>query len=98
MDVLAGVELFKEQNTDFAAYREGFEVETPETMWPDLGIGKSVSTGSSTGYALMSYFGKINYSFAERYLVSATVVMTVLPVSVRTTASVLSLPSHSDGA
>ena len=35
MDVLAGVELFKEQNTDFAAYREGFEVETPETMWPD---------------------------------------------------------------
>ena len=32
MDVLAGVELFKEQNTDFAAYREGFEVETPETM------------------------------------------------------------------
>ena len=26
-----------------------------------------------TGYALMSYFGKINYSFAERYLVSATV-------------------------
>ena len=73
MDVLAGVELFKEQNTDFAAYREGFEVETPETMWPDLGTGKSVSTGSSTGYALMSYFGKINYSFAERYLVSATV-------------------------
>ena len=53
MDVLAGVELFKEQNTDFAAYREGFEVETPETMWPDLGTGKSVSDGFH-GYALMS--------------------------------------------
>lgn len=72
-DVLAGVELFKENNTDFSAYREGFEVETPEFMWPDMGTGKSVSTGTATGYALLSYFGKINYSYNDRYLVSGTI-------------------------
>lgn len=73
IDVLAGVELFKENNTDFSAYREGFEVETPEFMWPDMGTGKSVSTGTATGYALLSYFGKVNYSFNDRYLVSGTI-------------------------
>lgn len=72
-DVLAGVELFKENNTDFSAYREGFEVETPEFMWPDMGTGKSVSTGTATGYALLSYFGKVNYSYNDRYLVSGTI-------------------------
>lgn len=73
VDVLAGVELFKENNTDFSAYREGFEVETPEFMWPDMGTGKSVSTGTATGYALLSYFGKVNYSYNDRYLVSGTI-------------------------
>lgn len=72
-DVLVGVELFKENNTDFSAYREGFEVETPEFMWPDMGTGKSVSTGTATGYALLSYFGKVNYSYNDRYLVSGTI-------------------------
>lgn len=72
-DVLAGVELFKENNIDFSAYREGFEVETPEFMWPDMGTGKSVSSGTATGYALLSYFGKVNYSYNDRYLVSGTI-------------------------
>jgi Outer membrane cobalamin receptor protein len=72
MDALAGVELFRQTDTNFASYREGFEIESPEYMWPDLGTGKSISSGSSTGYALLSYFGKVNYSYNDRYLVSAT--------------------------
>ena len=72
IDALLGVELFRQTDTNFASYREGFEIETPEYMWPDLGTGKSVSSGSSTGYALLSYFGKVNYSYADRYLFSAT--------------------------
>lgn len=72
MDALAGVELFRQTDTNFASYREGFEIESPEYMWPDLGTGKSISSGFSTGYALLSYFGKVNYSYNDRYLVSAT--------------------------
>lgn len=71
-DAMAGVEAFKEENTDFNAYREGFELETPEYMWPDVGTGKSISGGKSSAYTLLSYFGKINYSFNERYLTSVT--------------------------
>ena len=71
-DVLAGVEMFREDKIDFSAYKDGFLVESPEQMWPDMGIGTSKVTGGATGYALLSYFGKINYAYDNRYLVSAT--------------------------
>lgn len=73
LDALLGVEAFKEDNVDFTSYREGFYVEDPDKMWPDLGIGKSSSTGTSTGYALLSFFGKIDYVYSGRYLASVTV-------------------------
>lgn len=72
-DVLAGVEMINQTDINFAAYREGFAIETPEYMWPDVGSGKANSTGGSSGYRLLSYFGKANYVFDERYLVSATI-------------------------
>lgn len=71
-DILAGVEMYREETIDFSAYKEGFLLETPEQMWPDMGIGSSKVTGTSSGYALLSYFGKANYSYDNRYLVSAT--------------------------
>lgn len=71
-DVLAGVEMFKESNIHFATYKEGFLDETPEQMWPDMGTGKSNSTGNADGYTLLSYFGKVNYDYDNRYLASAT--------------------------
>lgn len=72
-DLLGGVELFREKNINFAAYKEDFELESPEFMWPDVGTGKTNATGASTGYALLSYFGKANYDFDSRYLASATI-------------------------
>lgn len=73
LDILAGVEVSKENNVEFAAYKEGFELETNDFMWPDAGVGTALSYGYSTAYSLLSYFGKLNYSFADRYLLSATV-------------------------
>ena len=67
------MEAFRETNIDFTAYREGFYVETPEAMWPDLAIGQSTSTGTRTGYSLLSYFGKADYTYGGRYILSATV-------------------------
>jgi len=72
ISVLAGMEMYDENNIDFAAYREGFTLETPEVMWPNLGTGQSTSTGVASGYALMSFFAKADYSYDNRYLFSAT--------------------------
>ncbi|WP_029163906.1 SusC/RagA family TonB-linked outer membrane protein [Anaerophaga thermohalophila] len=72
VDLLGGIEMFNEDNINFSAYKEGFELETKEYMWPDVGTGQSVASGSSTGYKLLSYFGKINYDYDGRYLGSFT--------------------------
>ena len=72
-DVLGGVELFKENIINFSAYKEDYELETPDFMWPDVGTGKATATGASTGYSLLSYFGKVNYDYNSRYLASATI-------------------------
>ena len=71
-DVLAGMEMYKEETINFSAYKDGFLVETPEQMWPDMGIGTSKVTGGATAYALLSYFGKANYVYDNRYLASVT--------------------------
>jgi TonB-linked SusC/RagA family outer membrane protein len=72
ISLLAGMEMYKQTRTWLAANKKGFDVETPEYMWPDAGTGVSNSTGSQTGYALVSFFGKVNYNYRNRYLASAT--------------------------
>ncbi|NDW12138.1 TonB-dependent receptor [Bacteroides sp. 214] len=72
-ETMAGMEMFRQEDINFAASREGFALETPNYMWPDLGTGTSEGTGISTAYSLLSFFGKINYSYADRYLLSATI-------------------------
>lgn len=71
-ETMIGMEMFKQQDINFAASREGFALESPDYMFPDQGTGTSEGTGSGTGYTLMSYFGKVSYSYADRYLASAT--------------------------
>lgn len=41
-------------------------------MWPDAGVGTSQAYGSGSGYSLVSFFGKANYSFDNRYLLGVT--------------------------
>ena len=71
-ETLLGMEMFRQEDINFSSSSEGFALETPDYMWPDLGTGKSVGTGSSTGYSLMSYFGKISYAYDNKYLASVT--------------------------
>ena len=72
LNLLAGVEMFRQHNIDFNAYREGYVVESLNVMWPDLGTGQSNASGTATGYSLLSFFGKVDYVFAHRYLASVT--------------------------
>lgn len=72
MDFLAGMELSKQTDISFSSKKEDFEVENSEYMWPSAGTGEAYATGSSTGYALVSFFGKANYVFNDKYLASVT--------------------------
>lgn len=71
--LLAGTELVKQSDSWFSTERRDFELEDPNYMWPSAGVGESFSEGGSTGYALSSFFGKIDYSYADKYLASMTV-------------------------
>ena len=71
-DVMVGTELNRERNQNASAYKEEYLVLTPDYMWPSAGVGNAQASGSSDGYSLVSFFGKINYNFDERYLLSLT--------------------------
>jgi TonB-linked SusC/RagA family outer membrane protein len=71
-DFLAGVELNRQQDTWFSGSKTEYMVLTPNYMWPDAGTGKAQATGSTSGYSLLSFFGKANYAYDNRYLVSLT--------------------------
>lgn len=75
-DILGGMEMNRERDISFNAYTAGegaFVIETPEYMWPGVSTGTAAVGGGSTGFSLLSYFGKINYVFDDRYLASFTV-------------------------
>lgn len=76
IDVLAGIEMNRQNDINFNAYTAGdgaFVIETPEYMWPGVSTGTAAVGGGSTGFSLLSYFGKANYSFDDRYLASFTI-------------------------
>ncbi|MDD3322370.1 MAG: TonB-dependent receptor [Paludibacter sp.] len=72
-NLLAGMEMNKQTDINFSTERRTYELENPDYMWPSAGVGEMYSTGGSTGYALSSFFGKVDYVYSEKYLASATV-------------------------
>ena len=72
-DAMIGIELNREDDTHFSGYKEDFTILTPDFMWPDAGVGDAQAYGSGEGYSLVSFFAKVNYSYADKYLFSATV-------------------------
>ena len=71
-NALAGVEAIKQEFEEFGAFRESFAQQTQDYFYLDAGTGRSTNFGRATGNQLLSYFGKINYSFADKYLASLT--------------------------
>lgn len=69
---LGGVEATRNHYADNFSYREDFAVESLDYMVEDAGSGRQNVGGSRTGYSLLSYFGKINYTLDDTYLASAT--------------------------
>lgn len=73
VDVLGGIETYKFINENFNAYRNDILLETPDYAYLSTATGDNKSlNGGGDSRTLLSYFGKINYAFASRYLLSAT--------------------------
>lgn len=70
---LLGTELIK-TNLDFqASKKEGFAIQTEDYFTLNAGTGNTSLSGGSTGNSLFSQFGRIDYSFSDKYLLAATV-------------------------
>jgi len=73
VNLLAGTEMYSDTFDNTTLRKNDFLIETPDYMYPDAGTGESFSNGTSTRYKLLSYFGKAEYDYDNRYLVSATI-------------------------
>ena len=71
-DAMVGIELNREDDTWFSGKAYDYAVLTPDYMWPNAAVGEAEAYGSGEGYTLVSYFGKVNYNYADRYLLSLT--------------------------
>jgi len=72
LDVLLGTEYYHEYDNNFWASRQGFSSQDLDYQYLDAGSGTQQNGGNAKEYALLSYFGKVNYSYDGRYLASFT--------------------------
>ncbi len=73
VNLLAGVEAIKQDFEEFGAFREVFAQQTEDYFTIDAGTGRSTNFGRATGSRLLSQFGKLGYTYADKYLASVTV-------------------------
>ena len=72
-DAMIGTELNREDDVWFSGKKYDYMILNPDYMWPNAGVGEAEAYGSGEGYTLVSFFGKVNYTYADRYLASVTV-------------------------
>ena len=71
-DIMIGTEFNREDDSWLSAKAYDFAVLNPDYMWPNSAVGEAEAYGSGEGYTLVSFFGKVNYTYADRYLASLT--------------------------
>ncbi len=72
LDFLAGHEQISVINQNFYGSRQGYTIENYSYAYLDAGTTNVLNGGNGSGNALLSYFGKVNYVYNDRYLASAT--------------------------
>lgn len=70
---LLGNEMIRNKKVVFFQKTQGYEIQDPNYMWPDAATGSASVSGSETVSALSSFFGKIDYSYKNKYLLGLTV-------------------------
>lgn len=69
---LVGHEMISNDSVNMYTKTLGYSIDDPNYMWPDAATGSSIVTGNETKSALQSLFGKIDYSYDNRYLLGLT--------------------------
>ena len=72
-DAMIGIELNRQDNNFTSAQRYELSILNTNYMWPGAGTGRQLVDGGGDGFSLLSYFGKVNYNYADRYLASVTI-------------------------
>lgn len=74
VDVLGGIETYQYDYENMSGYRDNILLENRDYAFLSAATGDSKSLiGGGDARTLLSYFGKVNYAYASRYLLSATV-------------------------
>ncbi|MCG9791363.1 SusC/RagA family TonB-linked outer membrane protein [Flavobacterium algicola] len=71
--LMVGTESVKIDFHSLFARAEGFAIETESYFTLAAATGARTNNGVTTGSRLVSQFGKFNYAFSDRYLLSATI-------------------------
>ena len=72
-DAMIGTELNREDDSWLSGKKYDYMILNPDYMWPNAGVGEAEAYGSGEGYTLVSFFGKVNYTYNDRYLASFTI-------------------------
>ncbi|MCR8558842.1 TonB-dependent receptor [Mucilaginibacter sp. BJC16-A38] len=72
LNFLLGHEQIKVINQNFFGSRQGYAIENYDYAYLNSGTTNVLNGGGGAGNALMSFFGKANYVYNNRYLASVT--------------------------
>ena len=73
INALLGMESLRNRYEYFTASRDGFPSDDPNFRFLDAGdVGTQKNSGAATEYSMVSYFGKLDYNYHDRYLVAFT--------------------------
>ena len=74
VDILGGEESVKYYEEGFSASRVSFPFDDPNFRYLNAGDGgNQTNSGYGSQWTLLSFFGKVNYNYDSRYLLSATI-------------------------
>jgi TonB-linked SusC/RagA family outer membrane protein len=72
LDFLLGQEQIRIINQNQYGSRQGYAIESYDYAYLDAGTTNVLNGGNGTASSLLSFFGKANYSYNDRYLASVT--------------------------
>jgi TonB-linked SusC/RagA family outer membrane protein len=73
IQVLAGYEWLRDEGHNVSASTSGFISQTPDYTYLSAGSTITGAGGSGSEYGLIGQFGKIDYSYSDKYLFSASI-------------------------
>ena len=73
VSALAGTEAIRFSLNQFGASRDNFFTDDLNYIYLNSGEGQQTNFGSGTKWALFAIFGRVDYAFSDKYLLSASI-------------------------